>query len=35
MFLELNTLVLKNRVSTFCYQCSQYYDQMFRREKVN
>jgi len=33
--LELRTFVLKNRVSTFWYQCYHYSNEMARREKLN
>jgi len=33
--LELRTFVLKNRLSTFWVQCSQYQNKMLRREKLN
>jgi len=33
--LELRTFALENRVSTFWYQCSQCYNEMVRREKLN
>jgi len=33
--IELRTFVLKNRVSIFWYQFSQYKNDMVRREKLN
>jgi len=33
--LELRKFVLKNRVSTFWYQCSQYLNEMVKREKLS